>query len=71
MIVLLAAVFGLLAGTVMGFMAVLALLKHFKWKTWAAMITALALSLPISVLVGGAAGAALILVMYPDFDWSF
>jgi len=71
MIVLLAAIGGLLVGIAFGFMVVFALLERLKWKTWIAVTTAAILSLPIGILVGGVAAAALILVMYPDFNWNF
>ncbi len=71
MIILLAAIGGTLAGIAFGFIGVLALLQHFKWKTWLAVTTAAILSLPIGVVVGGVAAAVLIFIMYPDFDWKF
>jgi uncharacterized protein with PQ loop repeat len=70
MIVLLAALIGLVAGTLIGFIAVLALLKQLRCNNWIAILTAVFCSLPIGIVIGGLAGAGLISVMYPDFDWT-
>lgn len=71
MIILLVAIGCSVAGIAFGFTGVLALLEHLKWKTWLAVLIAALLSLPIGIALGAAAAAALIFVMYPDFDWKF
>ena len=71
MVVLLAAIGGLLTGIVFGFVAAYALFEHLRWKNSIAIATAALVSLPIGVLAGGLAAAGVILVMYPEFDWNF
>jgi len=69
MVILMAAIMGLVAGTAFGFTSVFALCERFGWKRWIAMATAAMLSIPIGIVAGGLLAAALISVMYPDFNW--
>lgn len=71
MLVLFAAIGGTLLGVGFGFVAVLALLEHYKVRTWLAIGLAAILSLPIGIVLGAATAAGLIFVVYPDFNWTF